>query len=220
MNGRLIAQLADGTVTDDAGTIAASLRALVPPERSADRTCGSPSNLHLPAMKVGIVGLGYVGLPLAVAFAEAGREVVGVDVDPRKVERLRRGRVVHRGRPLRAARGGRASASPRPTTTGPGRLRRDRDLRPDAARQPPRARPRATWSTPPRSLSRVLQRGPAGRARVDDLPGHDARAPAARSSRSRASRPGATSTSPSRPSASTRAAPTTRCAPRRRSSAA
>jgi UDP-N-acetyl-D-glucosamine dehydrogenase len=40
-------------------------------------------------MKLGIVGLGYVGLPLAVAFAEAGCDVVGVDVDPRRVERLR-----------------------------------------------------------------------------------------------------------------------------------
>ena len=42
-------------------------------------------------MKVGIVGLGYVGLPLAVAFAEAGHEVVGLDADPRKVESLDRG---------------------------------------------------------------------------------------------------------------------------------
>ncbi len=41
-------------------------------------------------MKVGIVGLGYVGLPLAVAFAEAGCDVVGVDTDPKRVERLRR----------------------------------------------------------------------------------------------------------------------------------
>src|SRR3954451_10996576 len=41
-------------------------------------------------MKVGIVGLGYVGLPLAVAFAEAGCEVVGVDTDARRIERLRR----------------------------------------------------------------------------------------------------------------------------------
>ncbi|MFM9149575.1 MAG: nucleotide sugar dehydrogenase, partial [Solirubrobacterales bacterium] len=31
---------------------------------------------------VGIVGLGYVGLPLAVAFAAAGVEVVGLDSDP------------------------------------------------------------------------------------------------------------------------------------------
>ncbi|HEX3265177.1 MAG TPA: nucleotide sugar dehydrogenase [Candidatus Limnocylindrales bacterium] len=41
-------------------------------------------------MKVGIVGLGYVGLPLAAAFAEAGCDVVGVDTDARRVERLRR----------------------------------------------------------------------------------------------------------------------------------
>jgi UDP-N-acetyl-D-mannosaminuronate dehydrogenase len=40
-----------------------------------------------PTTKVGVPGLGYVGLPLAVAFAEAGCEVVGVDVDPRRVER-------------------------------------------------------------------------------------------------------------------------------------
>jgi UDP-N-acetyl-D-glucosamine dehydrogenase len=43
-------------------------------------------------MKIGIVGLGYVGLPLAVAFAEAGHEVVGLDTDSRKVEGLSAGR--------------------------------------------------------------------------------------------------------------------------------
>ena len=42
-------------------------------------------------MKIGIVGLGYVGLPLAVAFAEAGHEVVGLDADAAKVEALGRG---------------------------------------------------------------------------------------------------------------------------------
>lgn len=36
-------------------------------------------------VRVGVVGLGYVGLPLAVAFAEAGHSVVGVDTDTRKV---------------------------------------------------------------------------------------------------------------------------------------
>ena len=41
-------------------------------------------------MRIGIVGLGYVGLPLAVAFAEAGHEVVGVDTDARLVEGLSR----------------------------------------------------------------------------------------------------------------------------------
>src|SRR4051794_34242690 len=43
-------------------------------------------------MKIGIVGLGYVGLPLAVAFAEAGHEVRGLDLDPAKVEALNSGR--------------------------------------------------------------------------------------------------------------------------------
>ena len=43
-------------------------------------------------MKVGIIGLGYVGLPLAVAFAEQGHDVVGVDVDRRTVEGLAAGR--------------------------------------------------------------------------------------------------------------------------------
>jgi UDP-N-acetyl-D-glucosamine dehydrogenase len=42
--------------------------------------------------KIGIVGLGYVGLPLAVAFAEAGQAVVGLDSDRRKVEGIRDGR--------------------------------------------------------------------------------------------------------------------------------
>jgi UDP-N-acetyl-D-glucosamine dehydrogenase len=37
---------------------------------------------------VAVVGLGYVGLPLAVAFAEQGFPVVGVDVDPQKVAAL------------------------------------------------------------------------------------------------------------------------------------
>src|SRR6188474_2646529 len=42
------------------------------------------------ATKVGIVGLGYVGLPLGVAFAEAGHEVIGLDADPRKIEALKK----------------------------------------------------------------------------------------------------------------------------------
>ena len=43
-------------------------------------------------MKVGVVGLGYVGLPLAVAFAEEGHDVVGLDADPRKIDALGEGR--------------------------------------------------------------------------------------------------------------------------------
>jgi UDP-N-acetyl-D-glucosamine dehydrogenase len=40
---------------------------------------------------VAIVGAGYVGVPLAEVFAEAGRSVLLVDVDPARVERLNRG---------------------------------------------------------------------------------------------------------------------------------
>ncbi len=41
--------------------------------------------------RVGILGLGYVGLPLAVVFAEAGFTVIGVDPDHRKVDTICRG---------------------------------------------------------------------------------------------------------------------------------
>jgi len=42
--------------------------------------------------RVGIIGLGYVGLPLARAFAEGGFPVLGFDTDPAKVEALNAGR--------------------------------------------------------------------------------------------------------------------------------
>jgi UDP-N-acetyl-D-glucosamine dehydrogenase len=41
---------------------------------------------------VGIVGMGYVGLPLARAFARAGYRVLGFDIDPKKVAALTAGR--------------------------------------------------------------------------------------------------------------------------------
>jgi UDP-N-acetyl-D-glucosamine dehydrogenase len=41
--------------------------------------------------RVAILGLGYVGLPLAAVFAEAGFEVIGIDPDQRKVDTLCRG---------------------------------------------------------------------------------------------------------------------------------
>ena len=41
---------------------------------------------------IGIVGLGYVGLPLAVAFAEAGSKVLGFDVQRKRVDSVNKGR--------------------------------------------------------------------------------------------------------------------------------
>ncbi len=43
------------------------------------------------ATTVGVIGLGYVGLPLAVAFADAGCEVVAIDLDPAKLEAIAAG---------------------------------------------------------------------------------------------------------------------------------
>src|SRR3954470_21740246 len=40
---------------------------------------------------VGVIGLGYVGLPLLAAFHRAGFPVLGFDVDQRKIEALGRG---------------------------------------------------------------------------------------------------------------------------------
>src|SRR5690349_8161747 len=42
-------------------------------------------------VQVAVIGLGYVGLPLAVNFAKAGYQVVGIDVDQRKVDAINRG---------------------------------------------------------------------------------------------------------------------------------
>jgi len=43
-------------------------------------------------LKVGIIGCGYVGLPLALRFAEAGHRVTGFDTDPEKVRMLNTGK--------------------------------------------------------------------------------------------------------------------------------
>jgi len=41
---------------------------------------------------IGVIGLGYVGLPLVFRFAEAGFGVVGFDIDPDKVDQPNAGR--------------------------------------------------------------------------------------------------------------------------------
>ena len=42
-------------------------------------------------MKIGIIGLGYVGLPLGLQFARSGVEVLGLDIDQRKIDILNGG---------------------------------------------------------------------------------------------------------------------------------
>ena len=41
--------------------------------------------------RIAVIGLGYVGLPVAVAFAKSGAPVVGFDIDPKRVQELRSG---------------------------------------------------------------------------------------------------------------------------------
>jgi UDP-N-acetyl-D-glucosamine dehydrogenase len=63
-----------------------------PPGEALVSVRGRPL-LSSPAVtRIGIIGLGYVGLPLAVAFAEAGDDVLGVDIDPRKSVAIAEGR--------------------------------------------------------------------------------------------------------------------------------
>ncbi len=64
---------------------------------------------------VGVIGLGYVGLPLVLLFSESGFRVIGFDVDDRKVDALHRGEsyIRHIGpeRVAAAFSGGRAEAT-------------------------------------------------------------------------------------------------------------
>ena len=41
--------------------------------------------------RTGVIGLGYVGLPLAIEFAHAGFKAIGIDVDQRKVDSVNGG---------------------------------------------------------------------------------------------------------------------------------
>jgi UDP-N-acetyl-D-glucosamine dehydrogenase len=47
------------------------------------------SRIELRTARVAVIGLGYVGLPLAEAFAEQGYRVIGFDIDAEKIKRLR-----------------------------------------------------------------------------------------------------------------------------------
>ena len=140
--------------------------------------------------RVGVIGLGYVGLPLALLFEEAGFPVIGFDVDAAKPEALHRGEsyIRHIGAERVAAAFGRGRLV---ATTDFDRLGEC-----DAIlicvptplgqhREPDLSFIRSTTARG----GRAAAPGPAGRARVDHLPRHDARgarAPASRLAGSRA----------------------------------
>ncbi len=56
-----------------------------------DRAASLIKHFKDKSAKISILGLGYVGLPLAVVFAEAGFHVTGIDPIPEKMEMLNRG---------------------------------------------------------------------------------------------------------------------------------
>ena len=59
-------------------------------------------------LRVGVIGLGYVGLPLVLLFSQEGFRVTGFDIDVAKVDRLNAGEsYIHRidGQQIKAAQG-------------------------------------------------------------------------------------------------------------------
>src|SRR5580700_5741635 len=60
-------------------------------EKTSMPTDRRPEYFKGAQLRVGIIGCGYVGLPLGLRFAEAGHRVTGFDTDPAKVEKLNRG---------------------------------------------------------------------------------------------------------------------------------
>jgi len=61
-------------------------------ERTVDTSQALKKKIESKTARVGIVGLGYVGLPLAVEFAKAGFHVTGVDLQQSRVDRLTKGK--------------------------------------------------------------------------------------------------------------------------------
>ena len=143
--------------------------------RSAGPVAGKRSYLRL--MKVGIVGMGYVGLPLAVAFCEAGHSVVASTRTSRRSRGSSAARATWRTSPT-SARADPRPAARDPALRGAAALRRRDHLRAHAADAQPRARPRPAARRRAGARARAAAR-PARGARVHDLPGHHPRAPRA-----------------------------------------
>ena len=44
--------------------------------------------------KIGVIGLGYVGLPLALEFTNASYKVIGIDINDKKVKKINLGNIL------------------------------------------------------------------------------------------------------------------------------
>jgi UDP-N-acetyl-D-glucosamine dehydrogenase len=76
--------------------------ASIQPAAAADPIDGLLQKLRTKRALIGIVGLGYVGLPLLLRYAQAGYRVLGLDIDPDKIEHLRQGRTYLKHIPAQA----------------------------------------------------------------------------------------------------------------------
>src|SRR5215813_11020908 len=66
----------------------------MPSRRGNDRIAATEllQRIERRSARLGVIGLGYVGLPLAVELGQAGFEVTGLDIDERRVAALAKGR--------------------------------------------------------------------------------------------------------------------------------
>src|SRR5450755_3372298 len=70
----------------------AEARRFMTPSSAADTTLDQLKNkIQLRQARVGVIGLGYVGLPLALLYSEQKFQVTGFDIDSRKVDTLAKG---------------------------------------------------------------------------------------------------------------------------------
>ena len=68
-----------------------SVAALTIPRLKRRLVKGRRHHLAAHSRKIAVIGLGYVGLPVAVAFARSGVPVIGFDIDRKRVDELRAG---------------------------------------------------------------------------------------------------------------------------------
>ena len=171
--------------------------------------------------RTGVVGLGYVGLPLAVELAKAGFHATGIDLDDRKVQAVNEGRSyipdVSTADVKSLEEAGKLDATTDFAVVKeldtinicvPTPLRKTKD--PDMS----------YIVSAVEAIAEHLHPGMLVVPRVDDLPGHDRGSGAAAARSHRARRPARISSWRSRPSASIRATRRSRRTTCRKSSAA
>jgi len=82
--------MTDGSV-DEAGAIGTMTVTEIASETTTTHAASLRRSILSRRARIGVIGLGYVGLPLAVSFAEAGYDVLGFEIDAERVSTLNHG---------------------------------------------------------------------------------------------------------------------------------